>query len=141
MKKIKYIILFFLTTALIMAGDNVFEFFTANSDGKVIKLEWKSINEDNYSLYEIERSSAKESFKKIQTMDCKGFPSNYYFTDDEAFFRNNNEENTPQSNNTFSYRIKIVIKDKSFFYSNTINVIHNVSSIRRSWGMIKQMFL
>jgi hypothetical protein len=43
-------------------------------------------------------------------------------------------------NNQLQYRLKLVRPDKSFTYSNSVSVTHSVSSIKRTWGMIKEMF-
>jgi hypothetical protein len=39
-----------------------------------------------------------------------------------------------------SYRLRIVRDDQSAGYSNTVTVTHSVSGIKRTWGMIKEMF-
>jgi hypothetical protein len=40
----------------------------------------------------------------------------------------------------YSYRIKVIAFDNSVSYSNIVSVSHSVSGIRRTWGMIKEMF-
>ena len=44
------------------------------------------------------------------------------------------------SKNNFAYRIKILKKDNSIAYSNNVNVVHSLSGIQKTWGMIKEMF-
>lgn len=139
MMKIKVIlILLFISIGYLFAAE-IFEYLRATSNGKVITIEWKAISETNISQYEIERSSSKQPFTRITTIDAKGYPNNYKYTDEEAFLRGDDDEKV-MTNNNFTYRIKVIHKDNSFNYSNTVSVIHNVSSIRRTWGMIKELF-
>lgn len=131
-------ILLVLSIGIIYSAD-IFEYFRASSNGKIINIEWKSINESNISIYEIERSSSKQPFIRIATIEAKGFANIYKYTDEEAFLRGDDLEKVLKNNN-FTYRIKVIHKDNSFTYSNTVNVLHNISSIRRTWGMIKELF-
>ncbi|MCX7736513.1 MAG: hypothetical protein N2319_07340 [Candidatus Kapabacteria bacterium] len=137
--KIKIILLLlFISIGYLLAAE-IFEYFRATSNGKVITIEWKATSETNISLYEIERSSSKQPFTRIASIEAKGYPNNYRYTDEEAFLRGDDLEKVLKNNN-FTYRIKVIHKDNSFTYSNTVNVLHNVSSIRRTWGMIKELF-
>jgi hypothetical protein len=139
--KIKLLaLLVILITATLYSVDGIVEYFTAKSDGSSITIEWKSITEDNAVRYELERASTKQSFQKVKTEYAKGAPSYYKYIDEEAFLKSGTNDNTPQSENLYSYRLKIYYKDNSSSYSNPINVIHNVNSIKRTWGMIKEMF-
>ena len=95
--------------------------------------------------YVIERSADNSYFKAIHDVDCKGHPNYYNFVDEEAFMKDitygeKNKNDELQSENEYKYRIKIVKSNKSFLYTDAINVAHNPSSIRRTWGMIKEMF-
>jgi len=137
--KIKIILILLLISIGYLFAAEIFEYLKATSNGKVITIEWKSTNETNISQYEIERSSSKQPFTRITTVEAKGYPSNYKYTDEEAFLRGDDYEKIMKNNN-FTYRIKVIHKDNSFTYSNTVNVLHNVSSIRRTWGMIKELF-
>jgi hypothetical protein len=44
------------------------------------------------------------------------------------------------SQKTYSYRLKIIFSDNTYIYSDIALVKHKPSSIRRTWGMIKEMF-
>lgn len=132
------IVLFFAAVALI-AGETILESFTAKSDGKVITVEWKSTVENNINRYEVERSNSDDNFIYVTSIDARGYPSNYKYIDEEAFMRGGDSD-TPLFKNLYYYRIKIVKNDGTYVYSNTINVTHYISSIRRTWGMIKEMF-
>ncbi len=141
MKNLLLIICFILGFTLMVAGDTQLEYFRANSDGKVITVEWKPSSESAIDNYEIERAAPNQFFEKIHTEQAKNTPTvNYTYIDDEAYYKDTDNK-TINANDTYSYRIKIVYKDQSYSYSNTISVEHKVSSIRRTWGMIKQMFL
>ena len=138
--KIRYIILFIvLSTSLLIAGDNILEYFTAKSDGKSITLEWKTLNETQFKFFEIERSASNLVFSKIATVDPKGSNSMYNYSDENVYYKQGDNP-TPLSNSIYIYRIKIVKNDDSYNYTNNVPVTHNVSSFRRTWGMIKEMF-
>ncbi len=127
-----------LTTSLLFAND-VLDSFVATSNSKVITLSWKSTDESAIKTYEIERSSSNQPFTSISTIPAKGYGYNYNFTDETAFLRGEGNGNT-QGLGTYKYRLKIISKDNTASYSNTAFVAHNVSGIRRTWGMIKEMF-
>ena len=132
------LLLLLLSSTLLFAGDNILDYFTARSDGKVITLEWKSIAESYISAFEIDRAGSNHIFSKISDMDAKGYSASYKYVDEDAFMRSG--DNNTQSNNIFYYQLKIIKKDNSALYSNEVNVTHNISGIRRTWGMIKEMF-
>ena len=48
--------------------------------------------------------------------------------------------NSVSAESEYSYRLKVFFKDHTYKYSDEINVTHKTSSIRRTWGMIKEMF-
>ncbi len=138
MNKLFVLFFLFVLTTAILAVDIYIEKFTASSNGKDIVIEFKTINEKNITLFEIERSVNNGSFKKITSILPKGYPSNYKYTDQEAFLKNVEEDKTTAS--TYSYRLKILFNDNSHLYSNSVNVSHKVNGIYRTWGMIKEMF-
>lgn len=129
----------FLSFSLLYAAD-VLNYFSASSDGKSITLNWKSSDEFGISQYEIERSASGQIFKSIATVQAKGFAYNYSFRDESVFLRDKDGNVPTIAQSSYKYRIKIVNKDNSSLYSNTAYVAHNVSGIRRTWGMIKEMF-
>jgi hypothetical protein len=131
------ILLVFLFVGSLFAVD-VLEFFNGYSSGKSIIIEWKSSDEKTVNKYEIERNTPNQSFKMIHSEAAKGFSTNYKYIDDEAYSRKNGDVILSQT--TYCYRIKIVYNDNSYIYSNSVNVTQDVSIIRRTWGMIKEMF-
>jgi len=123
----------------IFASDNIIEFLKAKSDGKSITVEWKTITEQDISTFIVERAGSDQVFESIDTKQAKGFPTTYTYLDESAF-KTGEEGEKLQSKNIYYYRITIIKKDNSKIYSSVANVIHNTSSIRRTWGMLKEMF-
>ena len=138
MKKIHIILLLIAATVIVFAQNSIISSFTAKSDGKDVTLEWRTSDETNISHFEIERAPINKPFKYLSTEKAHGFASTYTFTDDNVF--NKEDGNSTQSNHNFMYRIKIVKKNQQYSYSNNVNVVHNISGIQKTWGMIKEMF-
>ncbi|MCX7909741.1 MAG: hypothetical protein N2560_09560 [Ignavibacteria bacterium] len=138
MKKILFFLVFLGFATILYALDSYIERINASSNGKDITIEFKTINEKNISFFEIERSINNGNFKKITSILAKGYPSTYKYTDQEAFLKDNNDEKLTAT--SYSYRIKILFKDNTYLYSNSVNVSHKVNGIYRTWGMIKEMF-
>lgn len=137
MKTIKSFVLLLAFTTLLFASDSIIDYLNATSNGARIKIEWKSTDESNVQKFVIERSSKNSNFTKINEIDPKGYSSNYYYYDESALKSKNDEL---QASTLYTYRIKIINKDQSYFYSNNINVSHTTSGVKRTWGMIKEMF-
>ncbi len=115
-------------------------FFTAQSQENAIILEWRTYDETNIVRFEVERKREKESqFHKIGELPAKGFPATYHFTDADAFQKRATQ---PAVQGTvYQYRLKAIRNaNLSPLYSETITVTHTVSSFRRTWGMIKELF-
>lgn len=113
--------------------------FTARSTGTSIIVEWKSAAEPDVTTYELERAGDDQVFRHVSTVTAKGSNQPYSYTDDEAFGKRDGADGSV-TRNYFTYRLKIVRSDKSFVYSNTIGINHSVSGIKKTWGMIKEMF-
>ncbi len=129
-----------LFISVTLAYEGIIETFTARSDGSAITIEWRSISEQDLKKFELERSSNKSGFQRVTSIDAKGTPSNYKYIDNEAYFKNQPGDDVPLSKTVFYYRLKLINKDNTHVYSNTITVTHEVSTVRRTWGMIKEMF-
>jgi len=114
------------------------QYFQAKSNGNAIVVEWKSANESDVAQYEIERAGADKQYRYVATIQAKGSNQSYSYNDTEAFGKAESDKNITA--NYFTYRLKVVTRDKNASYSNTIGVAHNVSGIKRTWGMIKEMF-
>lgn len=138
--KMKILIVTLLFSTALLFGAEILSYFQATSDGRSITLTWRSTDESSVKYYDIERSTSGLPFKSVTIVMAKGFGTNYSYVDETALMRDNEGTNTTLSASTYKYRIRIVGKDNSTAYSNTAYVAHNVSSIRRTWGMIKEMF-
>ncbi len=135
------LILLVVGFGILYAADGVISSFTAKSDGSVITVEWNTINENDAVRFELERSATENDFMRLSSEEAKGKPSSYRYIDEKAYIKRsgpNGEEIL--SNSVYSYRLKIIRRDNSSDYTNVVYVTHNVSSIRRTWGMIKEMF-
>lgn len=133
------IILLLLLPIILFATELNFEFFTAKSNGDEISLEWKLQSEDNVEYFQVERKLKDgNDFRPIGSkIKALGNSNIYRYTDDEFFFK---EKPTLQSENIQAYRIKVISKSNGLSFSNTTYVTHNVSSVRKTWGMLKEMF-
>lgn len=136
MKKLLFIL---LLPILLFAADLNFEFFTAKSNGEQITLEWKLVNEDNVDFYQVEKKLKEGNiYRPIGSrIRAVGNSNIYRYTDEDFFFKNNVEL---QSDNIQAYRIRVILKNNDLRFSNTTYVTHNVSSVRKTWGMLKEMF-
>jgi hypothetical protein len=116
------------------AGSGIFSFIRAVPQGNDILLQWKSGNEAGIIRYEVERKSEEVTeFRRVSGgITARGNNTTYTFTDDGAFFK-------PQGGKKFTYRVKGVGTNFEQ-YSSFTTVVHEVSSVRRSWGMIKELF-
>lgn len=123
-------------TSAVFAADEV-DYFRARSSGSAVILEWRSVAENGVDRYEIERAGDDGVFRYVASVDAKGNNQSYDYTDDEAFSK---PDGTKVASTYFTYRLRIVHTDKSVSYSSSAGVTHSVSSIKRTWGMIKQMF-
>jgi len=134
----KFILILSLACVTIAAAAEAsLEYFTAKSDGRAITVQWRSNVENNIRSYEIERSNDGKSFRYLKSVNATGSNSDYRYTDEEAFMKGDGESVLSSS---YSYRLRIIGKDNTITYSNQTNVSHAVSGVRRTWGMIKEMF-
>jgi hypothetical protein len=127
-----------IATMLVLASSlafayEVFNYVRAVPQGNDIVVQWKTVQESGVVSFEIERKSEEVTeFRRLGRVMAKGNGSNYTFVDDGAFFK-------PQAGKRFTYRIKAVGSTMEAFSDNA-TVVHEVSSVRRSWGMIKELF-
>lgn len=136
MKILKFFVLILFATAIV-ANDSIINYLNASSNGDRIKIEWKSNDESNVQKFVVERTSKSSSYTKINEIDPKGSTSSYSIYDETALKIKTDEL---QGSTLYTYRIKIINKDQSFSYSNNVNVSHTTSGVKRTWGMIKEMF-
>lgn len=134
-----FAMLFASSVILALAATFSIDSFSARSDGKNITIEFRTGKEADIAKFEIERSISTLSpdYKSISTLEARNMPNVYKFVDENAYMRSGS---TSTAGNIYLYRIKITGNDGSIQYSAPVSVTHNVSSVRRTWGMIKDMF-
>lgn len=137
MKKFTAIALFLVCTVAVFAMEVDLASFTARSNGANITLEWESARESQVSHYEILRSTQNQNdYRYVATITAKGAASRYSFVDENAYMKGDKPET---AGTLYMYKLKMVGSQK-VAYSDAVSVTHNVSSVRRTWGMIKEMF-
>jgi hypothetical protein len=115
-----------------LAAGGVFNSWKGYSKGDEVVLEWRTENEQGLRSFEIERKSPETvGYSRIGIVVARGGANSYSFTDRSAFYKS-------QGGKQFTYRIKAVGNTEE--YSPGIVVTHEVASVRRSWGMIKELF-
>lgn len=139
MKSLRYIVSAFLLSVTLFAAEASFEYFTAKSDGKDITIEWRPSVEKSIVRYEVQRSYDNKDFRTVAVVDARGTYYAYRYIDQDAFLKGNTDQKVI-SKTSYYYRLRIVGSDNSESYSNVASVVHSVSSVRRTWGMIKEMF-
>jgi hypothetical protein len=88
--------------------------------------------------FEVQRLAGND-FKTINSQTANARPSTYKYTDSDSFTKESGQD-FPQSSNVATYRIKIVYSNSQTSFTDTTTVYRNVSSIRRTLGMLKEMF-
>ncbi len=135
MKRTSIIVLacLFATVLSAAAFGDIFSFVKATSQGDEIKVQWRSSAESNIHSYEIERKSDEVTdFRRLGRIEARGDGSSYSYIDNGAFYKS-------QAGKEFTYRVK-AIGTLGEYYSPVVTVSHEVSSVKRSWGMIKELF-
>ncbi len=120
-----------------IAGEGTVDYLKARSNGANVILEWKTSSENDVVRFEIERAGQDGIFRYVATVAAKGSASTYDYTDQEAFSK---PDGGAITSTYFTYRLRIVRSNKPAEYSVSAGVNHSVSSIKRTWGMIKEMF-
>ncbi|MFP4544911.1 MAG: hypothetical protein ACOCZW_02275 [Bacteroidota bacterium] len=129
-----------LTSVVALAQNPEIINFSAKSDSKIIIVEWQISSEKNVKSFELQRASGeseKASFKTIANIEAQNM-SFYKYNDESAFMKKDGDDKYLE--NLYYYRLKIINDDNTYFYSDKISVTHSISSINRTWGMIKEMF-
>ncbi len=145
MKKAISIFLFcVLAVSVVWAADNLLLSFTANAGANSITLEWRTSDESGLTRFEVERANKNSSYLKIADEQAKGYSSTYKFIDSDILMKPAGNpdkfQDAPQSKNNYSYRLKAVYSNGSVSYSDEVEVSRTINSVRRTWGMIKEMF-
>ena len=96
------------------------------------RLEWSTGQENNFSLFVIERSSDGQSFFAVGQVNATGSYSEYEFVDTSPL--------DLDMNRTFYYRLRMVDRDGAYRYSEVQQVSLSFSAVQHTWGSIKAMF-
>lgn len=134
----KYLLSIFLITValtgIVYAGVTL-QYFTAKSNSEGILVEWKTMEENSTTKFELERSAeSPDNFIYVATINANGNNSYYSYQDNSVDFGNNT------NSSVYRYRLKCIQGNGNSSYTQSISVIHEVSGIRSTWGSIKAIF-
>jgi hypothetical protein len=138
---------FFLTIAavavlstLVFADTGGISYFSARPDGDGVVVEWKSGGEAGVRNYVIERSDVRTNdFSDLTTLAPAGSFTYYKFRDSHVNAMAPASGALKPMADMYKYRIRINYSGE-VSYSETISVTRPSSGVRRTWGMIKEMF-
>lgn len=113
-------------------------------EADAIALDWQSNSETGVKSYVIERSEINsENYKELGTLSATGSNSTYHFRDANFSITQQQGASNNGGNHTMSelykYRLKINYSN-AISYSQTITVTRPSAGVKRTWGMIKEMF-
>lgn len=128
-------------STLVFADTGGISYFSARPDGDAVVIEWKSGSEAGIRSYNIERSDVRTNdFSALSTFAPSGSYTYYKYRDVHV-----NSIAVAQSGalkpmaDMYKYRVRINYASE-VSYSETISVTRPSSGVRRTWGMIKEMF-
>jgi hypothetical protein len=78
-------------------------------------------------------------YTKIAEKEPKGDNSSYKQIDSEAFIKNIKNIQVQEKIN-LKYKIKVKYDNGTYRESQDIEISYNISSVKRTWGMIKELF-
>lgn len=135
----KRLLILILLPLILFAAEVNFEYFSAKSNGDQVILEWKMLDDANINYFQVEKKiDDTEAYRPVGAkIKVKGDNQVYRFTDDDTFFK---QQVKLQSDNIQAYRVKCFMRNNDFAYSNITYVTHNVNSVKKTWGMLKEMF-
>ncbi|MDP4198582.1 MAG: hypothetical protein Q8922_00400 [Bacteroidota bacterium] len=144
MRRLLFIGIFAAITAFGFDVAGLVDSFTARPDGDGITLDWRSEVESGVKNYTIERCDVRSAndFQEAGQVQPSGSYSSYRFHDGHlsiAPIAGQTGSAKPLAD-AYKYRIRINLTDGELSYSQTINVTKPSSGVRRTWGMIKEMF-
>jgi hypothetical protein len=139
--------LLFISLLITLSGfafTEVLTYLKGRVDADAILIEWQSGNEVGVLKYTVERSDIKTNdFEELAAIPSTGNNSSYRYRDASV------NEIAPNGNGSgghkapladlYKYRIKLNYTD-AVSYSQSITVTRPSSGVKRTWGMIKEMF-
>lgn len=138
MKKLIFISFFLVATAVLLATTLSFTHIDARPDGDNVLIEWTLGDESGVKMFEVYRFN-NGFYTKIADKEPKGNNSSYKYIDPEAFIKNKKNMQVQEKIN-LKYKIKVKYDDGSTRESEDVEVSYNISSVKRTWGMIKELF-
>jgi hypothetical protein len=134
-------VLVLTVTGAAAVSNSILDYFSGRMEGDAISLEWKSGLEAGLKNYVIERSTAKSSdYQEVSFVKAQGSYATYRYRDVRPSLMPTADGNAPQPlADLYKYRLKLVY-DKEISYSQPISVSRPSSGVKRTWGMIKEMF-
>ena len=144
MKKLLFVLLTFSLAGVALGFTEVLTYLKGSPSTDSITLDWQSGVETGVKSYAVERSEKNTSdFKEIATIAATGNNSTYHYRDAAIPGAKMNGSNGSGSivpySDLFKYRIRINYEN-AVSYSQTINVTRPSAGVKRTWGMIKEMF-
>lgn len=143
-KTILFFSLLLTLNGVAFAFTEVLTYLKGRAETDAISLDWQSGTETGVKTYTVERSDYKTSdFKEISTITATGNNSSYHYRDAAVNSApmsgsGSGHTNMPMSD-LFKYRIRINYAN-AVSYSQTIPVTRPSAGVKRTWGMIKEMF-
>ncbi len=120
---------------LSLIADTTIDFFAAKSSGDRVTVEWKTGAEQNITKYDVERSPyGVDQFDFIGSVKAKGSYQYYSYVDESGFGK------MAGAASLYQYRLRLWNVDGTSTVTKPTVVEHSVSSVRRTWGQIKEMF-
>jgi hypothetical protein len=144
MKKTLILIISLSLAGVALGFSEVLTYLKGSAGTDSVTLDWQSGVETGVRSYAIERSDIKTSdFKEIGSLVATGNNSTYHYRD--AAINGANIKGSGGSHSVvplsdlFKYRIRLNY-DNAVSYSQTISVTRPSAGVKRTWGMIKEMF-
>ncbi len=138
MRTFSFLCALVLLVSTAYAVESLLQSFTARSTGASVTIEWRTSSDAALSSFEVERAGSDNVFRFVSTVPARGASQVHSYVDEDVFAKGDGSNEI--QNNQLQYRLKLVRPDRSYTYSNSVAVTHSVSSIKRTWGMIKEMF-
>jgi hypothetical protein len=136
---------FFLLLSLIIAGaafgfTEVITYLKGHPETDAIVLDWQSGVETGVKSYSIERSDIKtNNFSEIGSVAATGNNSTYHYRDVAVNGAPGTGHSMVPLSDLYKYRIRLNY-DNAVSYSQQIQVTRPSAGVKRTWGMIKEMF-
>jgi hypothetical protein len=143
MKKGLFLVLVFALTGIAFGYTEVLTYLKGHPETDAIVIDWQSGTETGVKSYSIERSDIKtNNFTEIGSVSATGNNSSYHYRDaavSGAASNTGGSGHTAPLSDLYQYRIRMNY-DNAISYSQTIKVTRPAASVKRTWGMIKEMF-